>query len=233
MIKGPVHLAISTYRKLGLKEAPGMPDFNEVTEGLGQHLMYPPTVAGWAHGRAWITPGLLLERGNFARDVLFPDINFIPHDRYPRDETIRIVSEKLALGYDISSATMPEAAAGGEMAMSNMMADRDEDFNTRFASYRGWQMAIQKVKPIPRTAAQVDLGAAVLAAGAKNTGQAVDYLLGRFLTVPLQAKQRAKLVQILDAELGTSDLNEARTYMEDGLRIITHLILSTPEYQLG
>ena len=29
----------------------------------------------------------------------------------------------------------------GGMSMSNMMADRDEDFNTRYASYRGWQMA--------------------------------------------------------------------------------------------
>ena len=41
---------------------------------LGQILLNPPTVAGWAQGRAWITPGLLLARGNFARDVLFPDI---------------------------------------------------------------------------------------------------------------------------------------------------------------
>ena len=42
-----------------------MPDFNDVTEALGQQLFYPPTVAGWAHGKSWITPGLLLERGNF------------------------------------------------------------------------------------------------------------------------------------------------------------------------
>ena len=35
------------------------------------------------------------------------------------------------------------------MAESNQLADRDEDFNTRYGSFRGWQMAIQRVKPIP------------------------------------------------------------------------------------
>ena len=74
-IQSPVQLAVSTYRKLGLKEAPGVPDFNQATGALGQRLFAPPTVAGWAQGKSWITPGLLLERGNFARDVLFPDIN--------------------------------------------------------------------------------------------------------------------------------------------------------------
>jgi hypothetical protein len=73
----------------------------------------------------------------------------------------------------------------------------------------------------------------VLAHGAKTTGDAIDYLLGRLLTVPIRQTQRDDLVKILENELGTSDLETARTYMEDGLRIITHLILSTPEYQLG
>src|SRR6266478_2626743 len=80
-IKSPVELVVSTYRRLGLTEVPGVPDFNEATGSLGQRLFHPPTVAGWAQGRSWITPGLLLERGNFARDVLFPDITFVPPDR--------------------------------------------------------------------------------------------------------------------------------------------------------
>ena len=77
-IKSPVELTISTYRKLGLKQVPGVPDFNDVTGALGQRLLYPPTVAGWAYGRSWITPGLLIERGNFVKDVLFPDFMAMP-----------------------------------------------------------------------------------------------------------------------------------------------------------
>ena len=72
-IKSPVELVISTWRKLGLTEMPGIPDLYAVSKELGQILLNPPTVAGWAQGRAWITPGALLARGNFAREVMFPD----------------------------------------------------------------------------------------------------------------------------------------------------------------
>ena len=234
-IKSPVELAVSTYKKLGLKEIPGVPDFNEATSALGQQLLRPPTVAGWGAGRSWITPGLLLERGNFARSVLFPDINFIPPDRYPGDKNIRIVADKVAQGVEISAATLPEAGekAGEPMAMSNKMADRDEDFNTRFASYHGWQMAIQKVKPIPRATAQLDLTAMAKEEGLRTSEQTVDYFVARFLRVPVSAQERARLIGFLDNELGTSQLQAAETYLEEPLRMLLHLIMSMPEYQLG
>ena len=50
------------------------------------------------------------------------------------------------------------------MAASNLLADRDEAFNTRYGSYRGWQMAIERVKPIPRHTARLDLTSMVMAA---------------------------------------------------------------------
>jgi hypothetical protein len=117
--------------------------------------------------------------------------------------------------------------------MSMQMADRDEEFNTRLASYRGWQMAIQKVKPIPRDTAQVNLSGLVTKAGCRKAGQAVDHLLARFLSVPIDAGIRGQLTRFLENELGTSDLHEAASYMEEGLRTTLHLILSLPEYQLG
>ncbi|GIS65619.1 MAG: hypothetical protein CM1200mP3_18670 [Chloroflexota bacterium] len=81
-IKSPVELVLTTYRKLGLKTFPGVPDFNETTDSLGQKLLYPPNVAGWEGGRSWITPATLVERGNFARELLFPSLSgFTPPDR--------------------------------------------------------------------------------------------------------------------------------------------------------
>jgi len=136
-IKSPVQLAISTFKKLGLTEVPGVPDFNIATGTLGQRLFSPPTVAGWSEGRSWITPGLLLERGNFIRDVLFPDINFIPPDRANPSADVRVVADKIRAGMDISTATVPERGSEGGLAESNMLADRDEDFNTRYRSFRG------------------------------------------------------------------------------------------------
>ena len=61
-------------KHLGAEDVPGVPDFNRTTTALGQHLLNPPSVAGWAQGRAWITPALIQERGNVAFDYLFPDI---------------------------------------------------------------------------------------------------------------------------------------------------------------
>ena len=229
-IKSPVALAVSTYRGLGLTAVPGVPDFNVATGALGQRLLSPPTVAGWAQGRAWITPGLLLERGNFARDVLFPDIGFLPPDRYgPPD--IRKVAQRIRDGADITTAT--SQAEGVLAAESNMAADRDEEFNTRYASYRGWQMAIEKVKAIPRETAQLDLSAMVREKKLRTTTQTVDYFLARFMRVQPGEVVRSRLIKFLDEDLGTSDIAAADTYMEDSLRTLAHLIMSLPEYQLS
>jgi hypothetical protein len=231
-IKSPVELAVSTYRKLGLKSVPGVPDFNLATGALGQQLFAPPTVAGWAGGQSWITPGLLLERANFARDVLFPDISFLPPDRFTGGGEIRRVAERIREGMDITTATMDEGKSGIR-AESNLNADRDEEFNTRYGSFRGSQMAIERVKPIPRDTARIQLSEMVLSADLKNTTQVVDYMVHRFMRVPPSESMRLKLVSFLDKELGTADVSVAQTYMEQPLRLLLHLIMSQPEYQLS
>ena len=231
-IRPPVELVVSTYRLAGLAQIPGVPDFNALTESLGQKLFYPPTVAGWAQGRSWITPGLLIARGNFAYDMVYPDIHFIPPDRYPSGEfKIGELGDKLAQGLDVNSATRLDGMAMNSTSMQ--LADRDEEFNTRLASYRGWQMAIERVKPIPRTLARLQLGALVQADGAATASQAVDALLRRFVVVAVAPATRARLVAFLERELGTTDLQAARSYLDEPLRQTLHLILALPEYQLG
>jgi hypothetical protein len=138
-------------------------------------------------------------------------------------------------GQDITTATKPldKYGGGNMMSMSNMNVDRDEDFNTRFASYRGWQMAIERVKPIPRTMARLDLTGMVRSAGCRTADEAVRYLEGRFLTVALDEPTRRELADFLIRELGTGDLEAAESFAEDGLRLLLHLIMSRPEYQLG
>jgi hypothetical protein len=231
-IKSPVQLVVSTYKKMGLSGIPGVPDFNSITGPLGQQIFSPPTVAGWAGGRSWITPGLLLERGNFARDVLFPDINFLPPDRYTRSADIRSVADRIREGLDITAATKPDEKSG-VMAESNMLADRDEDFNTRYGSFRGWQMAIERVKPILRDIAPLDMTRMVLDANCKNTTEVVDYLNRRFLRLPPGDDSRQKTIAFLNKELGTTEIAVAKTYMEDSLRLTLHLVMSQPEYQLA
>ena len=236
-IKSPVEFVISTYRELGLKRVPGVPDFNRVTESLGQHLLFPPTVAGWSYGRSWITPSLLIERGNFALDLVLNDIDFVPEDRYPvypTGDEIRAVHQRLRLGYDMVSATRPlDANTPGDMMARSNQVERDEAFNTRYASYRGWQMAIERVKPIPRDIAALDLTHMVIAAKLGSPGAVVDYFAQRFLSVPLDGSTREALAKTFEGELGTADVLASESVLEDPLRVLLHLLLSRPEYQLG
>ena len=230
-IKSPVELAISTFRKLGLVEVPGIPDFNALTESMGQKLLNPPNVAGWTSGKSWITPGLLLVRGNFVYDTVFPPVDFIAPDRVAEDRFgIVPVAEKLAMGMDVTTATRPE---NKEMTSMSMQNDRNEDFNTRLASYHAWRKAIEKVKAIPRMPARIDLSQMVRDAQCVSAQQAVDHLLMRFLSVPVDTLTRRKIGALLEDDLGTADLKHADSYMEDALRNVLHVILSLPAYQLG
>ena len=235
-IRSPVELVISTYRKLGLIEVPGVPDFNVVTTALGQSVLFPPTVAGWSGGRSWVTPGLLFERGNFVLEVMFPDVGFVPPDRYPGySAEIIEVQKRLRAGLDITGATTPAGVESGgmDMAASNRLADRDEDFNTRYGSLRGWQMALERVQPIPRKVARLDLTTMVLASGAATPREVVERLATRFFAVPLEADTLTRLAKFLESELGTADVKAAETFMEEPLRQLLHALLSLPEYQLG
>ncbi len=231
-IKSPVQLVVSTLRKLGVETAPTVPDMNGLTGRLGQQLLYPPNVAGWAGGRTWITPATLLERGNAMRSVLFPPTleEFGQPDRR-MPGIYRQVGERLAQGMSITAATKQGDAA------SNAMADADEEYNTRYGGYRGYAMAYERVKPVPRHVLDVDLRAMVLAAGASDAGEAVDHLLDRFLRAPLSEAGRLALVDYLGAELGAAGLGDrsgaAPERVEQALRSTLYLIFSAPEYQLG
>ena len=230
-IKGPVEHVITLLKHLGAEDVPGVPDFNQTTIALGQHLLNPPSVAGWAQGRSWITPALIQERGNVAFNFLFPDVIDFHDPNFLRRSGDGIVGERLRNGYAFGSAIALDDP--GRMTAFDLAAtERDELFNTRVSGYRAWAQAMQKLIPTPRGAARIDLTRMVLDAGAETTAEAVDYLLARFLRMPAAADVREALVAFLDAELGTPDIARARTYLEDPLRMVAHLIMSTPEYQL-
>jgi len=230
-IKSPVHLVVSTYKKLGLTEVPTIPDFGRMTASLGQSLFDPPNVAGWAGGRTWITPSTLLERGNLFRAVLFPDVkDFSAPDRTMSPTDAR-VGQRLSQGMGITEATK-EDDASTIMAESNMMVDRDEDYNTRYGGYKGWLQTFERTKLIPRRPAAIGLAAMIQAAGDDTPEKVVDHLARRFLSVPLGEKDRAVLVEFLRGRLGGARVQPGPG-LEDSLRELLYLVLSTPQYQLG
>ena len=222
-------------KQLGAEDVPGVPDFNDTTIALGQHLLNPPSVAGWAQGRAWITPALLQERGNVAFSYLFADIVGFQDPNFLTRRRDGLVGERLRRGHDFGAAiALDNVDDPGRMSAEDLaLLERDELFNTRVSDYIAWAQVFRTLIPTPRGAARINLTEAVLDAGSATTDEAVDYLLGRFLRMPVSSDTRDALVALLDAELGTSDLIRARTYLEDPLRMVTHLIMSTPEYQIG
>ncbi|MGE3958185.1 MAG: DUF1800 family protein [Vicinamibacterales bacterium] len=229
-IKGPVEHMVAMMKQLGAPELPGVPDFNQSTIAMGQHLLNPPSVAGWAGGKAWITPGLLIARGNIARDVLIPDMTGFEDWNFSAGSD-NVLGQRLRDGYDIGAATA--VSDPSRMSTFDRVAlERDEKFNTRISGYIGWEQASRKLIPTPRRAAQFDLTAIVQGSGASTATEAVDYLTSRFLRVPVADGTRQALVTFLTGELGSPDLARAKTYMEDALRMTVHLIMSTPEYQI-
>ncbi len=181
----------------------------------------------------------MIERGNFALDLAFPDIEFIPQDRYPiypSGPEIRAVQQRLRDGQDMLSATRPvdmAASMDTDMMATSNRVDRQEAFNTRYGSFRGWQMAIQRVKPIPRDLATLDLTRMVVRAELATSAEVIDYFTARFLTVPIDGTTRQNLVELFTLELGSDDVLASSTVLEEPLRLLLHLILSRPEYHLG
>jgi hypothetical protein len=176
-----------------------------------------------------MTPATLLQRGNSMRDVLFPDVkSFRPPDRSMSATDAR-VGQRLTQGMDITAATREGDAE------SNMMVDRDEDYNTRYGGYKGYLLAFERVKLIPRRTADINLAAMISAADADTVDKVVDHFADRFLRVKLNEKDRAAFVGFLREKLGTTNVRQAESNekLETSLRELLYLVLSTPEYQLG
>ncbi len=72
-VKTPVDFALGIVRGLeahtggaGDQRRLGTTELATAMEGLGQHLFYPPSVAGWDMGRAWLNGQTFLLRQNLA-----------------------------------------------------------------------------------------------------------------------------------------------------------------------
>ncbi|MGE3913276.1 MAG: DUF1800 family protein, partial [Chloroflexota bacterium] len=66
-IKSPTEYVVGAVRTLGAQARER--GLIQALRSMGQDILNPPNVAGWAGGRAWINPSTLLERFNFASRV--------------------------------------------------------------------------------------------------------------------------------------------------------------------
>ena len=73
----------------------------------------------------------------------------------------------------------------------------------------------------------------MLQAELKTPQEVVGYFVERFFSVSLDAETLDMLTIFFETELGTDDVESAASYLEEPLRMLLHVLLSRPEYQLG
>lgn len=245
-IKSPVHYLVSTYARLGLKEVPGIPNFTYVSSALGQALGNPPNVAGWDGGRSWINPSTLVERGNVVRHLLFPAEAEGQYDlgpfagRYQRyvnaHEEVLERDRKALLA---SSGAMPmmqmEGSEGGmtmDAPSANMINDTPE-YDLPYGVYNGMSRAYATVYPPSQSPAEIRLVGEIRDAGAETVTEVVSYFERLLLRVPLPKDAHDSMIAFLAKRVGGDNVSYTTPGLETDLRDLMHMIMSTPEYQLG
>ncbi len=82
-IKSPVEFSVGLIRILEVPRTDVSLLALAVTcERQGQELFFPPNVKGWDGGRTWLNSTTVLERGNWATDVIWgnPELGLRPYD---------------------------------------------------------------------------------------------------------------------------------------------------------
>ncbi len=72
-VRSPAETVVATVKLAGLFRSPrefGLIILPDVSEGMGQTLLNPPTVEGWHTGKEWIDTAALVERVNFISEKL-------------------------------------------------------------------------------------------------------------------------------------------------------------------
>jgi len=118
--KNPVEFSVATARQLGLgsliAQAPigpqgirgklgPMQGINTSLKGMGMQLMYPPDVAGWDQGQAWITSATVVKRIEWAERLFGggttrPISNYSAYGLFAQDSTPEGVAKKLVSIFD-------------------------------------------------------------------------------------------------------------------------------------
>jgi hypothetical protein len=68
IIKGPVELVLGAHRCL--ESQPNLSAAVPLLAAMGQDVFEPPTVKGWDGGRLWISSTSMLQRANFAAELV-------------------------------------------------------------------------------------------------------------------------------------------------------------------
>jgi hypothetical protein len=114
-IKSPVEYAVGLLRILEVpRSRVNLPATASACARQGQELFAPPNVSGWDGGTSWINSGTLLERLNWANDVVWgnPEFGVAPYDpiAWAKNHGIKpIEAARLFIDIVLQDSLAPEA----------------------------------------------------------------------------------------------------------------------------
>ncbi len=236
-IKSPVQFMVSSYKKMGLREAPGVPYFPRAIEQLGQAVGDPPNVAGWPGdkdgGTSWLNPSTLYQRGNIMRHLLQPKSAGRRYWQIFPPPNKEIAMRVLASGKAAEEVMRMKGKDGKSMSPSSKRMLQNQDASNTLGVYNAYVMINERVRDVPMTGADIDLAAMLKDAGVINAIEAVDYLELRFLRVRLTDSDRNTVTRFLAEKLGLGRIDFSRSRLNADLKEALHIILCLPEYQLS
>jgi hypothetical protein len=101
-IKGPVEFNVALVRTLEVPRGSlSLPGLSASCDRQGQELFFPPNVAGWEGGKSWINSSTLIERSNWAADVLWgnPETGQGPYDPSAWGERHGVAADRAASAF--------------------------------------------------------------------------------------------------------------------------------------
>ena len=131
-LKSPIELTLGLARELELAATPDLLErTREVTEGLGQEVLNPPSVEGWAgyddplEYRAWITTGSVPTRRGVADEAVFSDGAFPDFDPVALVDRLSDRFDPYVIAADLAAhvVAMPMAAEATDALAEQTLLD--------------------------------------------------------------------------------------------------------------
>lgn len=221
LVKSPVELLVGTARRLGVPVA-NLVSAERAVANMGQELMQPPNVKGWDGEEKWVNTATLFQRYNTIGVLINGGGDGPVRDRMQR-RLERQAKRAAAEARGDAASSEPQAQARGARGDDDSDDDRDDEMMLRGKAPRTRMGGSRQpaFDPMPM----------VRDHNLKSAEQIVGFFLDHLLPRPLDERKREQLVAYLNSEKADFDLNAKGA--ADRVRIVVHLICSTPEYQLN
>jgi uncharacterized protein (DUF1800 family) len=208
-IKSPVEMLVSSFRTLDVAPT-DFPAMAAACKAMGQDLFQPPNVKGWDGGRKWITSSTLFERYNTAGALVF-GTGANPRAKGPGN------SKQAAMVNGRMRDRMMQRITKDDLAALPAMDEIREFVGT----------------PQVFSSPQKPFNPNPIVRGQKldSAEKLVDHFVARLVQRPISPDRRTELVERMQMAVGENMAASPESLQ--AIRTLIHLIMSTPEYQLG